>query len=98
MAGPYAKTGKLTFFRVHELGTGYGPSGDSLDAEAIVKLDSAPDLSFGFQLRSDQNLPAREGMLELLRLAFRSNLTVGVEYMIDPGKHNGTIVRTYLGN
>lgn len=96
MAGPFMAKGRLTFLRVHERGMGYGPSDDFLDAEAIVKLDSAPKESFGLKLRDDTHLPAREGMLELLQLAYRKNLTVGVEYMIDAGKHNGTIVRTYL--
>jgi hypothetical protein len=50
-------TGKLTILRVNDVGTGYGPASDnidavfgltlrndeSIDAQAIVKLDTAPD-------------------------------------------------------
>jgi hypothetical protein len=38
-----AMIGKITFLRVNEVGIGYGPASDKIDAEAIIKLDTAPD-------------------------------------------------------
>lgn len=91
-----ASSGKLTFLRVHDVGTRWGPPNDQLDVEVIVKLDSHPNNAFGFQLRSDGNGPARAGMLDLLRDAFDHDWTVTLDYDIDAGKTNGVIVRTAL--
>lgn len=89
-------SGKLTFLRVHDVGTGWGPPSDFIDVEVVVRLDSREGEAFGFQLRNDQNLPARQGMLDLLRDAFSQNSTVTIDYDIDPGKKNGVIIRTAL--
>jgi hypothetical protein len=35
-------------------------------------------------------------MLDLLRDAFNNGHRVTIDYNIDPGKHNGTIIRTWL--
>jgi CARDB len=40
--------GQLTFLRVHDIGTGFGPAIDPLDAEVVVKVDSEPLKAFGF--------------------------------------------------
>ena len=88
--------GKITFLRVHDVGTGFGPPSDFIDVEVVVKLDVAPNNAFGFQLRNDGNRPARAGMLDLLQDAFNNNWTVGLDYDIDTGKTNGIIVRTAL--
>jgi hypothetical protein len=89
-------SGKLTFLRVHDVGTGYGPSNDFIDVEVVVKLDSKPDNAFGFQLRDDGNRPARAGMLDLLRDAFSRDGTVLIDYNLDTGKTNGIVIRTAL--
>ncbi len=89
-------SGKLTFLRVHDVGTGWGPPNDQIDVEVIVKLDSQPNNAYGFQLRNDNNRPARAGMLDLLRDAFNHNWTVTIDYNINPGKTNGVIIRTAL--
>jgi hypothetical protein len=91
-----ASQGKITFLRVHDVGTGWGPPTDQIDAEVIVKLDSQPNKAFGFQLRNDSNRPAREGMLDLLRDAYNHSWTVALDYNLDPGKTNGIIIRTAL--
>lgn len=88
--------GKLTFLRVHDVGTGWGPASDFIDVEVVCKLDSQPDSAFGFQLRNDNQRPARAGMLDLLRDAFNHDWTVALDYDIDPGKTNGVIIRTAL--
>ena len=72
--------GKVVLLRVHELGTGFGPPSDSLDAELIVQLDSAPGESFGLPLRRDRRLPAHEGMFEVLRDAFEKDARVRIEF------------------
>src|SRR5882724_1714186 len=97
---PYANlleaSGKISLLRVHDVGTKYGPPTDLLDVETIIQLNTQPGKSFGFQLRSDGNTPVREGMLGLLRDAFNNNWTVTIDYLIDPGKNNGTIIRVWL--
>jgi hypothetical protein len=88
--------GRITFLRVHDLGTGFGPPNDFLDVEAVIQLDSQPGKGFGFQLRNDQNQPAREGMLQLLRDAFAGNEPVTIDFLRSTGKNNGTIIRVAL--
>jgi hypothetical protein len=88
--------GKLTFLRAHDVGTGWGPPNDQLDVEVVFILDSVPQGAFGFQLRTDANEPVREAMVGLLRDAYVNNLTVSVDYFIDPGKHNGRAFRIAL--
>ena len=89
-------SGKITFLRVHDVGTAFGPANDRIDVEVVVKLDSRPQNAFGFQLRNDGNRPARAGMLDLLRDAFNHNWTVTLDYNLDTGKSNGIIIRTAL--
>lgn len=87
-------TGQLTFLRVHEVGSGFGPSDDFIDVEAVVKLSTLQGKSLGFQLRGNAEGPAHSGMLDLLRDAFASGWPVTIEYDIEPGKSNGVILRT----
>ena len=86
-------TGKVTFLRVHDVGTGFGPPSDFIDVEVVAQLNSRPGESFGFQLRNDNNRAAREGMLDLLRDAFNNNWTVSIDYDIFPPRKNGVIIR-----
>src|ERR1700729_3615127 len=87
------KTGKIIFLRAHDLGTKYGPPSDQLDVEAVFILNSLGEGAYGFQLRNDDNLPARQAMLSLLREAFANNFTVIADYLIEPGRINGTAFR-----
>jgi hypothetical protein len=89
-------SGHLTFLRVHDVGTGWGPPDDHLDVEVVMKLDSQPDKAFGFQLRDDENRPARQGMLDLLRDAFNQNWEVSIDFEIDADKDNGEVIRVWL--
>ena|ERR1700761_1806180 len=86
--------GRITFLRVHDVGTGFGPPTDFLDVEVVVQIDSQPGKSFGFQLRNDNNRPARQGMLDILRDAFANNFPVLIDYNVTPPKVNGVIIRT----
>lgn len=89
-------SGKITFLRVHDVGTGFGPPSDAIDVEVVVQINTRPGESFGFQLRNDNNRAARQGMLDLLRDAFNSNATVVLDYEVDPPKKNGVIIRVAL--
>ena len=90
------KTGKIIFLRAHDLGTGYGPPNDFLDVEAVFILNSLGEGAYGFQLRNDDNLPARQAMFSLLGEAFAHNFTVIADYLIEPGRINGTAIRVAL--
>jgi hypothetical protein len=90
------KTGKIIFLRAHDLGTGYGPPNDFLDVEAVFILNSLGEGGYGFQLRNDDNLPARQAMFSLLGEAFAHNFTVIADYLIEPGRINGTAIRVAL--
>jgi hypothetical protein len=85
-------TGRLTFLRVHDVGTGWGPPSDFLDVEVVIRLDTMPGRGFGFQLRADSEEAARHGMLDLLRDAFARNGRVTIDY-IKTGLRNGRILR-----
>jgi hypothetical protein len=95
MADYIATTGTITYLRVHERGSKYGPPGDQLDAEVIVKLQGSND-AYGFQLRADADLPVRQAMLDLLRDAFRSRRPVRLEYEDRAGRSNFRVHRLTL--
>jgi hypothetical protein len=96
MSNLLEKTGKIVFLRAHDLGTGFGPPNDQLDVEAVFCLNAIADGAFGFQLRNDNNLPARQAMFSLLRDAFVNNLPVTADFLIDTGKKNGVAIRIAL--
>ncbi len=89
-------SGKITFLRVHDVGTGFGPPSDFIDVEVVIQINTRPGESFGFQLRNDANRAARQGMLDLLRDAFNNNGTVVIDYDIAPPRKNGVIIRVAL--
>jgi hypothetical protein len=89
-------SGRVTFLRVHDVGTKFGPPTDQIDVEVVIQLDSRPGQSFGFQLRDDAKRPARQGMLDLLRDAFNHGWRVAVDYDITPPRKNGVIIRVAL--
>jgi photosystem II stability/assembly factor-like uncharacterized protein len=87
-----AAEGKLTFLRVHDVGTGFGPPTDFIDVEVVIALDSQPGKFFGFQLRADGNRDAHRDMLNLLRDAFKRERRVRIDYF-RTGVRNGRIIR-----
>ena len=89
-------SGTISFLRVNEVGDSFGPSGDAIQVEAIIQLDSQPGFSFGFELRNDKQRPAHQGMLDLCRDAFVNDTTVLIDYFIPEGNKNGTIIRVAL--
>ncbi|MPR36190.1 hypothetical protein [Salmonirosea aquatica] len=88
--------GRITLLRTHDVGTKYGPPTDQIDVETVIQLDTKPGMAFGFQLRDDNQRVTREGMLDLLRDAFRNNWPVSIDYIITPPKKNGVIIRVWV--
>ena len=88
-------SGKINLLRVHDLGTGYGPPSDFLDVEAVVRLDSDPNIALGFQLRKDPFLPTREKMLSVLRKAYGKDKEVRIDYF-QTGPKTGIILRVWI--
>ena len=97
-----ATKGKLTFLRVHDVGTKFGGGIQEIDVEVVIRLDSKPQTeAFGLTLRNDSNRPAHQGALDLLRDAFNNNWFVSIDYLIpdeqfNQGKRNGVIIRTAI--
>jgi hypothetical protein len=87
-----AAAGRVELLRVHDVGTGFGPPTDQLDAEVIVMLDSQPEKAFGFKLRPGEDELVARGMLDLLRAAFERDASVRLEF-IRTGCRTGRIVR-----
>ena len=94
---PINVSGQLSLLRVHDRGTGFGPSSDFIDVEVVVQFVGRPATeAYGFQLRSDGNLAARQGMLDLLRDAFNHAWTANIDHETPAGKHKGIIIRVWL--
>jgi hypothetical protein len=89
-------TGHLTLLRVHDVGTGFGPPTDFLDAEVIIRLDTKPGEAFGFQLRDDANRAVRQGMLDLLRDALNADRQVTIDYDNVAGHTNSELFRVWV--
>jgi hypothetical protein len=90
-------TGKATLLRVSDQsGRIYGGGNDFIEAEVILILDSMPANAYGFSLRNDNDLPARQGMLDLLRDAFNHNWTISIDASMEEGKTTGLIIRLWL--
>jgi hypothetical protein len=87
--------GKITLLRVHDLGTGYGPPADFLDSEVIVRLDTAPDIALGFQLRNGAFLPERKQMLSVLQQALKNAKKIAICY-VEKGPKTGDILRVQM--
>jgi hypothetical protein len=87
-----AVQGKISYLRVHAPGSKYGGDPDVLDADVIVRLKNHPKIAMGFQLRPGQDEGTSQGMLDLLRDAFKNDETVHIEYE-KMGLNIGRIIR-----
>jgi len=88
-------SGRIQFLRVNDVGTGYGPPNDFIDAEVIFQLDTQPEKAFGLQLRTDANRLVNRGKLNLLRLAYAKNLPVLIDFQRTSCR-SGMVVRVAL--
>ena len=86
--------GRLTFLRVHDVGSGFGPSSDPIDGEVVIQLDTVAGSSFGLTLQVDSQEIDHRGMLNELRNAFVQERTIGIEYVVT-GPANGRILRIF---
>lgn len=89
-------SGILSLLRVHDKGTKYGPPDDRIDVEVVVQFANRPNEAFGFQLRSDTQGAAREGMLGLLRDGFNHGWTTTIDYERAAGHRHGVAIRVWL--
>jgi hypothetical protein len=95
--GLETKSGKIVLLRVNEVNDIYGPPGDSMQVEVVIRLDTmAEGAASGFQLRPGNAQPAREGMLRLLRDALAHGWRVSFDHDIQPGKTKGRIIRVWV--
>ena len=78
--------GKVVLFRAQTQGLELGPKEDFIDAEILVKLDTAPDKVFGIRLHEDN--PAARQMIETLRQAYFHNQPVTLQHRLAPGRKN----------
>ena len=90
-----AVKGKIKLFRVQEPGSTWGAGANQIWAEVVVVLHDQPH-AFGFQLRQGKSLFAHQGMLDLLRDAYRNKWLVTCWYLLEPGKTNGMLVRVQV--
>jgi hypothetical protein len=91
------KSGKIVMLRVNEVNDSYGPPGDNMKVEVVVRLDTmAEGAASGFKLRTDGSQPVRQGMLDLLRDGFNHGWRVHFDHKIDAGKTKGEIIRVWL--
>lgn len=97
MATRLRRTGRVSFLRVHRLRGGFGPEDDFIEGEAVGRVTAAPEQTFGMTLRNDDQLPAHQGMLDLLRDGLvHDNLRTTVEYDLEEGRQNGVLIRVEL--
>jgi hypothetical protein len=90
-----AARGRVKLLRVNDIGSGYGPPTDKIDAEVVMELDTQPGRAFGFKLRKDAKLAANKAMLDLLRDAFAHDHPIAIEYK-RTGLSNGELIRASL--
>lgn len=91
------KSGKIKMLRVSDLGDSYGRPPDNILAEVIVQLEDDPgEVASGFQLHDNEFLPARQGMLDLLRDAFANGWRVHYDHELGNDQTHGTIFRVWV--
>jgi hypothetical protein len=90
------KEGRLMYLRISEVGDGFGPPEDFIDVEVVVRLDKSPGEAYGFQLRSDEQGLAHQGMLDVLRDAFAADRSVFLDVLLEEGKENGRLRRVLV--
>jgi hypothetical protein len=86
-----AYSGKVSFLRVHEVSTKYGPPNDQIDVEVVFQLAQVPGKTFGIKLRNDTNRLTHYAALDLLRDAFANGYTVMTDADFT-GAHQNAVV------
>jgi len=73
-------TGVVSFLRVHDLKTGFGPPADPTTGEVVIGFSNRPNEWFGFELRTGSREPMARGMFEILCDSFEAGSPVRVDY------------------
>jgi hypothetical protein len=84
-------SGKVSFLRVHEVSTKFGPANDQIDVEVVFQLAQVQGKSFGLKLRNDSNRLTHYAALDLLRDAFANGYTVMTDADFT-GTHQNAVV------
>ena len=82
--------------RVHDVGTGYGPSSDFMDVGVVIAFRNEPGKAYGFKMRNDTNALTHQAMLDLLRDAFENNWNVVINVELPSGKNHGVLNRVWV--
>jgi hypothetical protein len=72
--------GKVTFLRLHDVNTGFGPPADPTPGELVVSLDSEPNVWFGLPLRVGTSEAMAKGSLDLVRDSFVNDSVIVIEH------------------
>lgn len=84
-------SGRVSFLRVHEVGTKYGPPNDEIDVEVVFQLAEVPQKSFGLQLRDGPNGLTHAGALDLLRDAVANGYIVTTDADFGAARNNAVV-------
>lgn len=84
-------TGKITSIRAQIEGLEFGHKEDFLDAEILVRLDSAPEMTFGYRYHENAS-PSLALMADLLKEAYFRGVPVKLFHTQLPQKKNQTII------
>jgi len=84
-------SGKLITYRVQTEGMEFGSGSERLDAEVLVRLDSAPQKIFGVRLHQGSS-PATIAMVETLKEAYLRGLPVTLFHVQPPDRKNVNIL------
>ncbi len=90
------RSGELSMLRVHDVGTGYGPSSDFMDVEVVLAFRNQPGKAYGFRLRKDTNELTHAAMVDMLRDAFENGWNVVINAEVPNGKNNGILNRVWV--
>lgn len=82
-------SGKVTMFRVQQKGIEVMVSGEKVDAEILVQVDTHPDTVYVMPMHDPD--PAKQAIMETLRQAYVSDKLITIEHIIAPGKKVATI-------
>lgn len=88
-------SGEVVLLRIHDVGTGFGAPGNTIDGEVVVKLSGSSNF-YGFRLRNDENSLTHQGMLDLLLDAYENDWTVTINYHSSPNRTNFLLFRVWL--
>lgn len=98
-SAPLRIEGTVESIRKNSVGIAYGPPGNSIVAEAIIKLKEYPDRAFGIRLdTSSVNIEANRAKLKVIEDAYIGDIPITISYAkagIDKGMIIAVTVSPY---